>query len=772
MIILLSLIGGAETDQFDELDAESHSSSLNPLQAAYTRSGEISASDIVTKRERDQATFPTITTTFIPTLHDKIINENNNNDEHVLYGEFRDQTRFWVQRVGVPLIMLIGLFGNLITVIIMTRRRMRSTTNLYLAALALVDMLYLVLTFLLGFSHYPNMAEARYRLYWQLKPWFMMFTDACSNTSVWLTVTFTIERFIAVRFPMKGKVWCTEARAKTLIACVFIISLLFVLPVPFEWKVVEEQQTTNSNNNTTQNTVDRAQVTGSELGLEPKRGVRLELDYTEFGKNETFKTIYYRLSAILFSFIPLFSLILFNGFLIKSVHDSRRERQRMIGGGLECRPTVSSGSLRTASTAAATSRPNNRSSGLPSTPSTGSTSSAAAAVPPIATPDPTPGTGSAHMTRPQWEFATNKQQEKANIEKNSLSRARSSLSYELMSSSKLMNHHELISKNCDSSSTKTPIIHCKLVEQPQSDLYVYERPPSNSNNDQGIMIETTTNNHDKQQQATSSNKLRVSINNTQTRVNKHNDDNGTPNIERLAKKARRASISQITTNILKNQLNNLIIANHPNANATTNSVNANNNPQQQHASSQERRITIMLIAVVILFLVCQTPSAVLLLYTSISDAQLSKSEQNLLRAFGNIFNFLMAINAAGNFILYSFLSKKYRKTFLLLFCSCLAAASTNPTSISNNKINTKNNNFNCNNNKQNQQLNLVTNNNNSNHLCPNTRLSQPVAITNHINMTSDQHSKQQPHPNFAQNLKPKSGLIIQQKDANNVGNNL
>lgn len=44
---------------------------------------------------------------------------------------FRDSSRFWVQRVLVPLVVIIGVLGNLITIYILTRRPMRSSTNVW-----------------------------------------------------------------------------------------------------------------------------------------------------------------------------------------------------------------------------------------------------------------------------------------------------------------------------------------------------------------------------------------------------------------------------------------------------------------------------------------------------------------------------------------------------------------------------------------------------------------------------------------------------------------
>jgi len=72
--------------------------------------------------------------------------------------------------------------------------------------------------------------------------------------------------------------------------------------------------------------------------------------------------------------------------------------------------------------------------------------------------------------------------------------------------------------------------------------------------------------------------------------------------------------------------------------------------------------------VVIMFLVCQLPTAATLIYNIFTTP--STNEEALLRGLGNIFNCLVGLNAACNFLLYCALSDKYRKTFLLTICRC------------------------------------------------------------------------------------------------------
>lgn len=154
---------------------------------------------------------------------------------------------------------------------------MRCSTNIYLTALAVADIFLLLFVFIRSLEHYPN--TEKYTFYWStygLQHWF---TDAASEfsilyyphiyfgfvvclfvnknqlsnghagiekslftntqylviylffffvtnvefpfsayTSIYLTVSFTIERYIAVCHPIRGQVLCTESRAKRVIA--------------------------------------------------------------------------------------------------------------------------------------------------------------------------------------------------------------------------------------------------------------------------------------------------------------------------------------------------------------------------------------------------------------------------------------------------------------------------------------------------------------------------------------------------------------------------
>ncbi|KAF5305849.1 hypothetical protein FQR65_LT07588 [Abscondita terminalis] len=294
--------------------------------------------------------------------------------------QFVEQSRFWIQRVLVPILVCIGAAGNIISVMILTRRRMRSSTNAYLTALAIADLIYLLFVLLLSFKHYPNINDRKFELYWRFYGISHWLCDAASSTSVWLTVSFTMERYIVVCHPIKGKVLCTERRAKSIIAIVSILCIILTATTPFEYQLAFHDsciKTCDENdlkmlqpdraNALIKNETAEIEWRPSNCSLDSEEGVFVPADdeilhlftnstsqifralvniqllnttccvknytisteSTPFGKNRIYQSMFYWFSAIVFAVLPLALIATFNCFLIHSVYRSYQKRKMM-----------------------------------------------------------------------------------------------------------------------------------------------------------------------------------------------------------------------------------------------------------------------------------------------------------------------------------------------------------------------------------------------------------------------------------------------------------
>ncbi|XP_043188382.1 uncharacterized protein LOC122363320 [Amphibalanus amphitrite] len=91
-------------------------------------------------------------------------------------------TRFVIQRILTPIVMLLGVVGNLVSILVLTRRRMRSSTNSYLTALAVSDTLYLAGSFTLSLQHaVPGIGHPDHRPYWHYIPIGRWIVDAAES---------------------------------------------------------------------------------------------------------------------------------------------------------------------------------------------------------------------------------------------------------------------------------------------------------------------------------------------------------------------------------------------------------------------------------------------------------------------------------------------------------------------------------------------------------------------------------------------------------------
>jgi hypothetical protein len=130
-----------------------------------------------------------------------------------------------------PFIFTIGTVCNILTFIVMRRKRMRhQSTYFYMAVLAIADELVLICG-CLNFWVYIYTTKTLLIVSALLCKIISVGLYATFHFSVWMVVTMTIERFIAVSYPLQASSWCTVKRAK--IATIIIAFLILCINFHF-----------------------------------------------------------------------------------------------------------------------------------------------------------------------------------------------------------------------------------------------------------------------------------------------------------------------------------------------------------------------------------------------------------------------------------------------------------------------------------------------------------------------------------------------------------
>ena len=124
----------------------------------------------------------------------------------------------------VPVVIIIGLTGNIVSFLVFMYsylRRLSSST--YLVALSLADFMFLVCA---GVS-WLNMVGIHWYHKAVLCHIFVFLTYVCSFLSVWFTVGFSAERYIAVCMPLHRQEMCTKRRARKVVGLLVTIAVMF-----------------------------------------------------------------------------------------------------------------------------------------------------------------------------------------------------------------------------------------------------------------------------------------------------------------------------------------------------------------------------------------------------------------------------------------------------------------------------------------------------------------------------------------------------------------
>uniref|UniRef100_UPI00398EAD2D probable G-protein coupled receptor 139 n=1 Tax=Pristiophorus japonicus TaxID=55135 RepID=UPI00398EAD2D len=136
-----------------------------------------------------------------------------------------------IENIYYPILAIIGLPANLVTIVILSRGNcgLSKCITRYLMAMAVADLLSLIFDVILyeindayfpySFLNYTPICSVNIALYYG-------FIDC----SVWLTVAFTFDRFVAICYQTLRTKYCTEKTVPVVIAVVCFLSMLENIP--------------------------------------------------------------------------------------------------------------------------------------------------------------------------------------------------------------------------------------------------------------------------------------------------------------------------------------------------------------------------------------------------------------------------------------------------------------------------------------------------------------------------------------------------------------
>ncbi|KAK3102211.1 hypothetical protein FSP39_009628 [Pinctada imbricata] len=219
----------------------------------------------------------------------------------------------------LPIICISGIIGIILTVIVLSRKNMATSTNAYLTFLAIADLGFL--TFLsTKLFDVSKLTWSQYYMYIIYSEYAGIFVHTFMLASVWLTVMLAIERYIAICFPLRAISICTTRRARIIICFIFVASFLCRVPIFFEFRVAESL---------------------SSMCDDAKTVYHLE--HTDLGLDSNYKIIYtWVVDCSLCAVLPFLLLLYFNIRLIMEIHKSTKYLRYHLGVDSNMQTMVSS----------------------------------------------------------------------------------------------------------------------------------------------------------------------------------------------------------------------------------------------------------------------------------------------------------------------------------------------------------------------------------------------------------------------------------------------
>ncbi|XP_052223909.1 growth hormone secretagogue receptor type 1-like [Dreissena polymorpha] len=214
------------------------------------------------------------------------------------FPEYMEPNRL-LQLYVPPILLILGTFGNVLSFVIMSRNMFKVSTYCYLALLAIMDTFVLYIGLLrMWISNFALDIQIISNCMCKLVTFFGYVS---SVTSVWLIIAVTIERFIAVKFPLKAPRICNVVRARIVILTITLATCL--LNSHIFWTVELRSNDING-------------TVSSKCDASVKHVILI-------------KEIWPWVDAAVYSFVPFVIISVLNSMIVRRVLEARRQRNEL-----------------------------------------------------------------------------------------------------------------------------------------------------------------------------------------------------------------------------------------------------------------------------------------------------------------------------------------------------------------------------------------------------------------------------------------------------------
>lgn len=232
---------------------------------------------------------------------------------------------------------VLGCIANILNVVVLTRREIRSPTNAILTGLAIADFLVMIDYIPYAWFDYilPHMNYSRKTLFSYSTAWFIMFhsifAQICHTISIWLTVTLAVWRYIAVAYPQRNRIWCNMRTTLLTIASAYIVCPFFAIPLYLASAIQDSTEILDANGQIYKMNNSNRLVTTSTLPIGFKNVTVYKVQFSEIAKNNpillTFNLWMY---SILIKLIPCIALTILSLRLIGALLEAKRRRKQLM----------------------------------------------------------------------------------------------------------------------------------------------------------------------------------------------------------------------------------------------------------------------------------------------------------------------------------------------------------------------------------------------------------------------------------------------------------